>query len=239
MDKYFVYIYFDSKRPGCITIDGVLYHFTPIYVGKGTGKRDNTHLNLVRNKIKLNKRLTKFQYRLSEMISDGNTPLIVRHKDNMTNSLALKLESKIIDELKLIDEGGYLYNLVKNGTHGNTNRQFDDDWKKKLSIAKLGERNPMKLEENKTKLSIAKKGKTHSELTKEKISKKTKGVNNPNFGNYKTVIQKNIKGEEIKIWYNGLKDISEQTKINQSNIIQTCLGKRKTAGGYIWEYKIK
>ena len=238
MGKYFVYIIFDKEESASITIDGVLYHLKPIYVGKGTGNRDKTHINLVKNKIRLKKRLTKFQTKLSQMINDNNIPLIVKHKENIDNTEALTLESKIIDYLKLIDEGGYLYNSVKIGTHGNTGRKFDNIWKHKLSISKLGERNPMKLKINRVKLSESRKGLKHSKLTKEKISEKTKGVNNPNFGKVKIIIQKTIEGEILKVWYNGTRDIEQHTKISQSNIIQNCLGKRKTAGGYVWQYKI-
>ena len=47
--------------------------------------------------------------------------------------------------------------------------------------------------------------------------------------------QLNINGETIKIW-NSVKEASSTLKISANNIYNTCNGKRKTAGGYVWKY---
>ena len=37
--------------------------------------------------------------------------------------------------------------------------------------------------------------------------------------------------------YESLSEAARQTKINAQNISSVCLGKNKSAGGYIWKYK--
>ena len=49
------------------------------------------------------------------------------------------------------------------------------------------------------------------------------------------IIQCDINGDFIKRWH-GINKASRELKINHSNIISCCQGKRKTAGGYIWRY---
>jgi hypothetical protein len=56
------------------------------------------------------------------------------------------------------------------------------------------------------------------------------------MSNCKKVKQYNLIGNFIKE-YNSINEASKQTSINQGNISMCILGKRKTAGGYIWKYK--
>ena len=53
---------------------------------------------------------------------------------------------------------------------------------------------------------------------------------------YKEIQQYDKNNNFIKLW-NGSREIERNLKINNSNIIQCCKGKRKTAGNYIWKYK--
>lgn len=48
-----------------------------------------------------------------------------------------------------------------------------------------------------------------------------------------------LKGNHIIASFESISDASKQTGINLSNISQCCMGKRKRAGGYHWEYKEK
>ena len=66
-------------------------------------------------------------------------------------------------------------------------------------------------------------------LEKSNISLRT------NIHNEKKVVQKNLNGEFIK-QYNSVKSASDETGIARPNISHCCLGKRKTTGGYLWEY---
>ena len=56
-----------------------------------------------------------------------------------------------------------------------------------------------------------------------------------NLHNEKKVIQKSLNGQFIK-QFNSVKQASEATGIARPNISHCCIGKRKTTGGYKWEY---
>lgn len=58
------------------------------------------------------------------------------------------------------------------------------------------------------------------------------GKNNP-----KTKIIQQIKNGIIIAEFYGLKEAEKQTRINCKNISKVCLGQRKTAAGYQWQYK--
>ena len=52
----------------------------------------------------------------------------------------------------------------------------------------------------------------------------------------KPIIQLTLEGEVIREW-SSIKEGSRELGIPHSNISNVCRGKRKTAGGYKWEYK--
>lgn len=56
-------------------------------------------------------------------------------------------------------------------------------------------------------------------------------------GDYMETIY-NKDGKFIKEWESTM-EVQRQLNINNSNIVQCCLGNRKTAGGFIWEYQKK
>lgn len=83
------------------------------------------------------------------------------------------------------------------------------------------------------KLSLSKKGIIFSEEHKRALSTSHKGI--PNLSRSKEVTQ--YTKENIPIAnFPSTCDAQRQTGIQQSKISACCLGKRKTAGGYIWRY---
>ena len=52
----------------------------------------------------------------------------------------------------------------------------------------------------------------------------------------KPIIQKSMQGEFIKEW-DGAVSINKNLKINSGSITDVCSGKRKSAGGFKFEYK--
>ena len=54
----------------------------------------------------------------------------------------------------------------------------------------------------------------------------------------KPVIQYNLQGERIAR-YRSMSEASRQTGTREGGISRVCLGKQKTAGGYLWKYEIK
>lgn len=61
-------------------------------------------------------------------------------------------------------------------------------------------------------------------------------INNIRYSQNKKVVQYDKNYNLIKE-FNSMIEAQNELKINKSNICQCCLGKRKTAGGYIWKYK--
>lgn len=59
-------------------------------------------------------------------------------------------------------------------------------------------------------------------------------VNN-NLFNMKTVFQYDLKGNLLKVWKSTM-DIERNLGIKNTNVSSVCLGKSKTAGGYIFRY---
>lgn len=99
-------------------------------------------------------------------------------------------------------------------------------------------------DEMKAKLSKALKGLVRTEVTKLKISKANKGkkrsvqtIKNMSERSCKPVIQisnlTNCDTQEFK----SATEASLVTGINRTTISATALGKRKTAGGFIWRFK--
>lgn len=82
--------------------------------------------------------------------------------------------------------------------------------------------------EAKEKMSIAKKGTKLSEEHKQKISKSCKGVSG------RTGVA--VYCLELNLSFDSATEAERQTGIPNSHIIAVCKGKRKTAGGYHWQY---
>jgi len=51
----------------------------------------------------------------------------------------------------------------------------------------------------------------------------------------KKIEQYDLQGNFIKDWI-GIRDVARKTNIKHQNISACCVGKQKTAGGYIWRY---
>ena len=84
--------------------------------------------------------------------------------------------------------------------------------------------------ETKQKMRNAKLGRS---LTKEQ--KKKIGLSNKGKGR----IGNSVYCVELNKTFNSALEAESETNIPNPNIIQVCLGKRKTAGGYHWQYKTK
>jgi hypothetical protein len=81
-------------------------------------------------------------------------------------------------------------------------------------------------------LSLVKIGIPKPEGTGEKISKSSKGKTRNN----KPAIQYDLAGTFIKEWGSATL-ASQQLNIHYGSISSCCLGKTKTAGGYVWKFK--
>lgn len=81
-------------------------------------------------------------------------------------------------------------------------------------------------------------GKHHTEETKQKISENNgmKGKLGSECPNSKKVAQYDKETHDlIKIW-DSMHDVERELGINQGHISSCCKGKRKSAGGFVWNY---
>lgn len=74
------------------------------YIGKGTGSRATDHLKKVDDTRK-----GKF---IREILDSGNSPIISRVIEGLTEEQALQIELELISSFGTIDNGGSLYNSV-------------------------------------------------------------------------------------------------------------------------------
>ena len=100
---------------------------------------------------------------------------------------------------------------------------FTEEHKKKISESLTGKHHS---EEHKKKISEAMTGRVFTEEHKKKIRE-----NNPS----KPVLQFSKDGEFIAE-YPSIMEASRQTGCYQGNICRCCMGKYKSAGGYLWKY---
>ena len=116
----------------------------------------------------------------------------------------------------------YGYNMTDGGG-GKSGFTISNETKKKLSETHKGKTTWMK-------------GKHHSEETKKKLSEAIKGKH-INGKLSKPVLQINKDTNEIITEFPSVGEVERQLGFYQSNISRCCKGKRKTCGGFKWQYK--
>lgn len=91
-------------------------------------------------------------------------------------------------------------------------------------------------QEHRDRLSASNKGKVVSEYTRRKQSIAKLGLEPHNKGKIKDIIlQIDKEGNILKEWDN-LNDLTHHGFI-KSNVINVCVGKRRSHAGFIWRYK--
>jgi group I intron endonuclease len=139
------------------------------------------------------------------------------------------------------------YNLMKPNDTNNGSYQKRRVWqidKKTLQPIKLFESiSEAERQTNTYQISSVCKGKYHSAngyywCYEEDLNNWSKPLNKTINNGYKTskqIVQRDLKGERIAI-YNSINKAHLNTKISAGNISNVVNGKRKTAGGFRWEY---
>ena len=126
---------------------------------------------------------------------------------------------------------------------GKTRAPFSEEHRRRLSLSHLGKITAMKgrhhTEESKQKLSESHKGKKYKPQTeehKQKISAALTGIKREY--NMKAVAQIDIDTGEIINTYPSIQDatVAIYGRKKTGSISDVCKGKRKTAGGYRWQY---
>ena len=165
---------------------------------------------------------------------------------NLTKEEACKLEQELIAKYRTNDSE-YGYNCSIGGemsalgchwelgedTKEKMRKPKSEEHRKHISESRKGEGNPMYgkhlTEEHKRKISNAEKGRHLSEEHKAKIS----GANNYLS---KKVAQYDVQTGKVYGVWDSTQQAAKALGITQQNISACCRHRRKTAGGYLWEY---
>lgn len=147
----------------------------------------------------------------------------IEHKilyEDLTEKEACRIEKELISKWKTND-AMYGYNVTSGGENGFV-------WHH--------------TEEAKEKMSRLHRGKHLSKEHIEKIRKKAIGrprtkahIENNAKAKYKKIFQVDTNGNIIKVW-DSMKEASQTLGIDKSSISMVCHGKRRSAGGYHWDY---
>lgn len=158
----------------------------------------------------------------------------------LTKEEAFKAEQELIEQYdaRNPDKG---YNLTIGGACGWSGMHHTDESKTKLSLTKLGEKNPMYgkhlSEEHKRILSEANKGTKKSPVT---LDRMRKAQSNRSAETRKRQSDSQDKRPVICVEtgevFEGVAIAARSKSLSDSNISACCKGKRKTTGGFHWEY---
>ena len=165
--------------------------------------------------------------------------------ENLTKYEACKMERLLI---ALYDSTNplYGYNMSIGGECGRKGIKHTEEARKRMSAAqkgrqiseetrrKIGEGNKGKImsDEARRKISEALKGKHPTEETRRKLSESHKKP-------YKETYKKRCKPVlcvELNRIFPSIREAEKELNIENSNISEAANGKRKTAGGYHWEF---
>ena len=113
---------------------------------------------------------------------------------------------------------------LKGEKHPNYGKHLSEETKKKMSESQKGEKNPNY-------------GKHFSEETRRKMSESHKGRTGANNLRSKPVLQLDKETGTVIAEFAGLREAERVTGVKHCTISNVCRGKRKSAGGYYWQYK--
>ncbi len=256
---YYTYIYLDPRKGGKYAFDDICFLYEPFYVGKGKGNRYLYHINNSRsdNAILKNK--------ISKLIRLNTPPYVERYKYIDSENASYENEINLItqigsDFISEIVDGPLLNICLKNQPPNLSGKTYKDIY---------GDRFEEEIEKRRKSIKENHRlhKRTHTDETKEKISKSLLGENNHRWGvnmsnDTKNKISKRAKerlsisspswkkwlvtspsGEKFLI-SNGLKKFCRDNNISYSTL-RKCLSTKipvssgRTSGWNLIEYKIE
>jgi hypothetical protein len=192
----------------------------------------------------LKKRLSNHKSIHNDILSITEIDEIIIPNDDQISKILI--ETYWIEQFK---QWGFILRNKNKGGGGSIAGTISDETRKKQSEKKLNK--PLSKEHiNKISLShltrdknsyiSGMKNKKHSEVSKNKISQKLQKENHYNYGkianNCIEIIQLDKNKIKIKEW-SSITEASNNLKLCRTDIIKVLNYKRKTCGGFIWEYK--
>ena len=142
----------------------------------------------------------------------------------ISDETKIKMSEKMKGKKLSVETRKKLSETHKGKTTWMKGKHHSQESKQKISEAHRGKKLS---DEHKRKMSEAQKGKKHSKEAKNKISE----------ANSKPVLQINKDTNEIITEFPSVMEVERQLGFYQSNISMCCNGKRKTVGGFKWQYK--
>jgi group I intron endonuclease len=199
---------------------------------------------------KIEKRLNEHKYKLEKRNNKRNHWLKKLREleliDNLEILLLGEYDINILDDMETnwiiyyLNEGCDLTNTILKGGFGGY-RSWKEEVNKKRSEKLKGRKKKKLSESTRLKISLSLKGKPgrntgnkHSEETKNKISKSKIGTIPHNI---KKIKQFDINGNFIKEW-DSSQQAAKELGLSQGNIaiVASKSGRRKSTGGFIWEW---
>ncbi len=236
-NRFYVYALLDPRKPGRYEYKDICFLYEPFYIGKGTGRRIKNHYytrNLTPN--------TPKNQKIKKLFSLNLKPIGQKIFDEIENKLALTIEEKLIKERGRKDtEKGILTNATDGGegwknvsfetreklSKAHTGLKRSKEAKKRMSEARKG----MKFSKNhKKNLSISRKKRITTDITRQKMSRTSKGK--INIKQFKLIDPNG----NIYITKNGLTLFCEEHNLTGPNIHQVITGKRKHHKGWTGEH---
>lgn len=169
-NQYYTYIYLDPRKPGKFKYGEYKFDYEPFYVGKGRDDRYIKHLAEAYNHKDQNPYKCRIIRKIKKLLNID--PIILKHKEDLTDKQSLKEETKMIKIIGRHDlKKGPLSNLTDGG-EGSSGIVCKPETRKKRSLKMSGNLNPFYGKKH-TKEAKMKNAKAHkrANLSKETLKK--------------------------------------------------------------------
>lgn len=179
--KYYVYVYLDTRKNGLFQYENLTFEHEPFYVGKGKGSRDKEHLAEYSLKHSSNPYKNR---KIKKILAEGSEPLIIRLHNDLSDDDAIRLEIETIRAIGRLNlRRGPLVNLTDGG-EGTSGRITSYATKELMSKQRTGKKqSPAQYTANCNR--------THSEATIAKMSQCQKGIRRLTDEQYSEIAEKN------------------------------------------------
>jgi len=174
MNKFYVYVLLDSRKPGKYQYKDVEFEYEPFYVGKGCGNRHKAHT------CECNMKYNKHKIAKINKIKNSEYSIVSRKV-----YCELSERDALIQENELIKKIGRTDNrdgpLTNKNSGGLENNGFGEEYRKAIAKGNAGKVRSL---ETRQKISKTMTGIKRSVEYKNMLSKNRQGINNPGAKKY-------------------------------------------------------